>query len=189
MTNNFLASSIVQFQYYKTIAEKTFAQLTDEQLCWQYNDESNSIAIIVKHMAGNMLSRWTNFLTTDGEKENRNREAEFENDVITKAEMLAVWNKGWQCLFEALGSLTEADLQREIFIRNQGHTVTEAINRQLAHYPYHVGQIVFIGKMLCDSNWNSLSIPKGNSQQYNAEKFAKEKRTEHFTQEFIDKQK
>jgi Protein of unknown function (DUF1572) len=189
MPHTFLKSPSAQFQYYKAIGEKTFAQLTNEQLFWQYNEESNSIATIVKHLAGNMLSRWTNFLTTDGEKENRNREAEFENDVITKDELLALWEKGWQCLFDALASITEHDLEKEIFIRNQGHTVVEAINRQLAHYPYHVGQIVFIGKMLCDTNWNSLSIPKGNSQRYNEEKFAKPKHTAHFTNEYIDKGK
>jgi Protein of unknown function (DUF1572) len=187
MTNSFLSAAISQFQYYKLIGEKTFAQLSDEQLFWQCNEESNSVATIVKHLAGNMLSRWTDFLTTDGEKEWRNRESEFENDIKTREDLLALWNKGWQCLFNALALITEDDLEKEIFIRNQGHTVTESINRQLAHYPYHVGQIVFIGKMLCDSNWNSLSIPKGNSQQYNAEKFAKEKRTKHFTKEYVEK--
>lgn len=189
MKNNFLESVNSQFQYYKTIAEKTFDQLTDEQLYWQYSEESNSIVTIVKHMVGNILSRWTDFLTTDGEKEWRNRESEFDNDAMTKEELLMLWNKGWQCLFNALALLTEADLQKEIFIRNQGHTVQEAINRQLAHYPYHVGQIVFIGKMMCDKNWQSLSIPKGNSQKYNEEKFAKPKHTEHFTNEYIDKGK
>jgi Protein of unknown function (DUF1572) len=182
-----LTSATTQFQYYKLLGEKTFAQLTDDQLFWQYNEESNSIATIVKHLTGNMLSRWTDFLTTDGEKENRNRESEFENDIKTREELLEIWNKGWQCLFDALASITENDLEREIFIRNQGHTVLEAINRQLAHYPYHVGQIVFIGKMLCDTNWYSLSIPKGNSQKYNEEKFSKSKHTEHFTNEYLDK--
>jgi Protein of unknown function (DUF1572) len=187
MVNTFLSSATSQFQYYKLLGEKTFAQLTDAQLFWQYNEESNSIAIIVQHMAGNMLSRWTDFLTTDGEKENRNREAEFDNDVITKDALLTLWEKGWQCLFDALASITEQDLEKEIFIRNQGHTVVEAINRQLAHYPYHVGQIVFIGKMICNNNWASLSIPKGNSKIYNEEKFAKPKHTEHFTDEYFSR--
>jgi Protein of unknown function (DUF1572) len=187
MYQTYLNTTIVQFKYYKSLAEKTFAQLTDEQLFWQYNEESNSIAIIVKHMVGNMLSRWTDFLTTDGEKEWRNRETEFENDVKDRKTLLQLWNIGWQCLFDALASIREEDLEKEIFIRNQGHTVVEAINRQLAHYPYHVGQIVFIGKMMCDKNWNSLSIPRGDSQKYNEEKFAKEKHTEHFTIEYIDK--
>jgi Protein of unknown function (DUF1572) len=187
MKNNFLTAATAQFQYYKLLGEKTFAQLTDEQLFWQYNAESNSIAIIVKHIAGNMLSRWTDFLTTDGEKEWRNRESEFKNDVTTRGALLTLWNKGWQTFFDALASITEADLEKEIFIRNQGHTVVEAINRQLAHYPYHVGQIVFIGKMMCDKNWNSLSIPRGDSKKYNEEKFAKPKHTAHFTDEYIEK--
>jgi hypothetical protein len=189
MPQTFLSSAISQFQYYKALGEKTFSQLKDGQLFWQYNEESNSIATIVKHLAGNMISRWTDFLTTDGEKENRNRDAEFENDVKTRDALLALWEKGWTCLFEALSSITDNDLEKEIFIRNQGHTITEAINRQLAHYPYHVGQIVFMGKMMCDKNWNSLSIPKGNSKQYNEEKFAKPKHREHFTNEYIDKSK
>jgi Protein of unknown function (DUF1572) len=188
MSTSFLTAATAQFKYYKLLAEKTFDQLTDEQFFWQYNTESNSIAIIVQHLAGNMLSRWTNFLTTDGEKDWRNREAEFENDLKTKAEVVAIWDKGWQCLFDALTSIAVTDLEKEIFIRNQGLTVMAAVNRQLAHYPYHVGQIVFIGKMMCNTNWKSLSIPKGNSQQYNAEKFSLPKHTEHFTTEYIDKQ-
>ncbi len=186
MINNFLASATTQFQYYKALGEKTFDQLSDEQLYWQYNEESNSIVTIVKHMVGNMLSRWTDFLTTDGEKEWRDRDNEFENNAITKEALLSLWEKGWKCLFDALAALNEADLEKEIFIRNQGHTVLEAINRQLAHYPYHIGQIVFIGKMICDNNWKSLSIPKGNSQKYNEEKFAKPKHTEHFTNEYME---
>jgi Protein of unknown function (DUF1572) len=189
MANTFLSSATSQFQYYKRLAEKTFAQLTDAQLFWQYNEESNSIAIIVQHMAGNMLSRWTNFLTTDGEKDWRNRESEFENDGKTREELLVLWNRGWQCLFDALASIAEEDVEKEIFIRNQGHTVLEAINRQLAHYPYHVGQIVFVGKMIRNRDWASLSIPKGNSKIYNEEKFAKPKHKAHFTDEYIDKKK
>ncbi len=189
MSHSFLTSAKSQFQYYKTLGEKTFAQLTNEQLYWQYNEESNSIATIVKHLAGNMLSRWSDFLTTDGEKEWRNRDSEFENDIKNREELLELWNKGWQCLFDALTLLTEDDFDKEIFIRNQGHTVTEAINRQLAHYPYHVGQIVFIGKMLCNSKWESLSIPRGDSKKHNEEKFEKPKHTEHFTNEYIDKKK
>jgi len=125
------------------------------------------------------------FLTTDGEKEWRQRDAEFENDIVNREELLEKWNQGWTCLFSALNSLTENDLSKEIFIRNQGHTITEAINRQLAHYPYHVGQIVFIGKMLSNEKWTSLSIPKGNSQVYNADKFSKPKIKQHFTEEFL----
>jgi len=189
MSSDYLESVKKQFEYYKVLGEKTFSQLPDEMLFWQYNSESNSIATIVKHLWGNMLSRWTDFMTTDGEKEWRNREAEFENDFQTRQELLEKWNAGWTCLFDALNSLTAEDLNKEIYIRNQGHSVTEAINRQLAHYPYHIGQIVFIGKMAAGQNWTSLSIPKGNSSSYNAEKFSQPKHKEHFTNEFIDKKK
>ena len=189
MTTDYLKSAIKQFEYYKMLGEKTFAQLTDEELFWQYNEESNSIATIVKHLWGNMLSRWTDFLTTDGEKEWRKRDAEFDNDIADRTELLAKWNEGWACLLNAIHPLTENDLTKEIFIRNQGHTIAEAINRQLAHYPYHVGQIVFIGKMLCNNKWASLSIPKGKSTEYNADKFSKPKHKQHFTDEFINKNK
>lgn len=189
MTTDYLDSAKKQFEYYKMLGEKTFSQLPDEKLFWTFNEESNSIATIVKHLHGNMMSRWTDFLTTDGEKEWRNRDAEFDHDIKTRNELLEKWNDGWTCLFTALNSLTEQDLQKEIFIRNQGHSITEAINRQLAHYPYHIGQIVFIGKMVCNENWTSLSIPKGNSQRYNADMFSKPKHTEHFTTEFIKKDK
>jgi len=185
MTNDYLGSIKKQFEYYKMLAEKTFAQLTDEQLFWQYNQESNSISIIVNHLSGNMLSRWTDFLITDGEKEWRNRESEFDNDIKSRAELISKWNAGWQCMFTAINQLTESDLTREVFIRNQGHTVTEAINRQLAHYPYHIGQIVFIGKMICDGNWTSLSIPKGHSQEYNNSRFSRPKQKQHFTDEHL----
>ncbi len=187
MTNDFLESSRKQFEYYKMLGEKTFDQLSDDQLFWQFNAESNSIATIVNHLCGNMLSRWTDFLTTDGEKEWRNREAEFVSDVKDRTELLKKWNDGWTCLFNALNTLGEHDLTKEIFIRNEGHTVTEAISRQLAHYPYHIGQIVFIGKMLCNEKWTSLSIPKGNSTAYNAKKFAGPKHKQHFTDEYIQR--
>lgn len=187
MNSDYLSSALKQFEYYKMLGDKTFAQLTDEQFFWQYNSESNSIAVIVKHLWGNMLSRWTDFLTTDGEKAWRNRDAEFDNDIADKAELLQKWNDGWDCLFNSLRPLQPEDLDKIIYIRNQGHTVIEAINRQLAHYPYHIGQIVFIGKMVQKENWQSLSIPKGNSNRYNAEKFAKEKSRQHFTDEFLGK--
>lgn len=183
MENDFLTSVKKQFAYYKSLGEKTFEQLTDEQLYWQYNPESNSIAMIVKHMAGNMISRWTDIFTTDGEKSTRNREAEFTPSTPTRQTITETWEQGWQCLFDTLDKLTADDLDKIIYIRNQGHTVMEAINRQLAHYPYHVGQIVFLGKMLCNENWHSLSIPRGQSENYNADKFAKEKRKAHFTDE------
>jgi hypothetical protein len=180
---NYLESVIKQFEYYRSLGEKTMAQLPDEALFRQFNPESNSIATIVKHLAGNMLSRWTDFLTTDGEKETRNREAEFDNDLATRDEVLEQWNKGWQCLFDALNNLQPEDLERIVYIRNQGHTVMEAINRQLAHYPYHIGQIVFIGKLILDDQWQSLSIPRGKSSEYNADKFAQPKQRKHFTEE------
>ncbi len=184
MQTNYLESVIKQFMYYKLLGEKTFAQLPDEQLFRQYNESSNSIATIVKHLWGNMMSRWTDFLTSDGEKEWRRRDAEFENDIATKQEMIAKWNEGWDVFLAALNSLKEEDLNRVIYIRNEGHTVMEAINRQLAHYPYHIGQLVFIGKMAAE-NWNSLSIPKGMSDSYNSGKFAKPKEMVHFTDAFL----
>lgn len=184
MHTDYLESVIKQFEYYKLLGDKTFAQLPDEKLFWQYNEDSNSIATIVKHLWGNMLSRWTDFLTTDGEKEWRNRDAEFENDITTRQQMIDKWEEGWKVFLTTLKALKAEDLDKIIYIRNQGHTVTEAINRQLAHYPYHVGQIVFIGKMAA-AGWNSLSIPKGNSQQYNAGKFSKPKEKAHFTDEFL----
>ncbi|MCE7063781.1 DUF1572 domain-containing protein [Dyadobacter sp. CY326] len=187
MDSNYLESARKQFEYYKMLGDKTFDQLSDEQLFWQFNEESNSIAVIVKHLWGNMLSRWTDFLNSDGEKEWRDRDGEFENDMNDRAALLTKWNEGWNCLFEALHALDEQDLDKVIYIRNQGHSVMEAINRQLAHYPYHVGQIVFIGKMALNVQWKSLSIPRGNSEQYNAEKFSKPKSNQHFTDEYIPK--
>jgi Protein of unknown function (DUF1572) len=185
MAYNFLESAIKQFEYYKLLGEKSFEQVNDEQLFWQYNEESNSIATIVKHLWGNMKSRWTDFLTTDGEKEWRKRDEEFENDIKTRGEMMKLWNEGWTCLFNALKSLQEEDLGKTVYIRNMGQTVTEAINRQLAHYPYHIGQIVFIARMQA-KEWKSLSIPKGESKEYNKEKFSKPKRKEHFTDEILN---
>lgn len=187
MKGYYLESVKKLFEYYKMLGDKTFSQLEDEKLFIQYNKDSNSIATIVKHLCGNMLSRWTNFLSTDGEKEWRNRDDEFVNDILTRKEMMDKWEEGWKCLFETLNGLMQEDLQMEIYIRNQGHSVMEAINRQLAHYPYHVGQIVFIGKMLSDKEWISLSIPKGDSNFYNADKFSKQKHKEHFTDEFLKK--
>ena len=187
MQNNFISSAVKQFEYYKMLGEKTMSQMPDEKLNWQYNADSNSIAAIVKHLWGNMLSRWTDLLTTDGEKEWRNREAEFDNDLNTRQEIMAKWDEGWAAVLDALHGLTDADLGKIIYIRNQGHTVMEAITRQLAHYPYHVGQMVYIGKMICGEKWQSLSIPRGKSQQFNAEKFAEPKGRRHFTDELLKK--
>lgn len=178
---SYLVSVIKQFEYYKSLGEKTFSQLTFEELQWQSSEASNSISIIAKHIVGNMLSRWTNFLTEDGEKTWRNRDAEFEYTYTSKEDLIAAWESGWFCLLNTLKSLKTEDLDRVIYIRNEGHTVTEAINRQLAHYPYHIGQIVFLGKLLKGEQWQSLSILKGNSSKYNEEKFNKEKGIRHFT--------
>lgn len=184
MDTSYLTSVTKQFEYYKMLGDKTFDQLPDDKLFWQFNPESNSIATIVKHLSGNMLSRWTDFLTTDGEKDWRNRDAEFENDTATREAMLQIWNDGWRVFLDTLSALKEEDLSKTIYIRNQGHSVMEAINRQLAHYPYHIGQIVYIGKM-ASAEWTSLSIPKGNSKQFNSEKFAAPRHNEHFTDEFL----
>jgi hypothetical protein len=188
-TESYLESVKKQFLYYKILGEKAMAQLEPEQLFTAVNEDTNSIATIIKHISGNMLSRWTDFLTTDGEKEWRNRDAEFENDLQSKEEVLAVWNKGWDCFLTTLENLKPEQLSQIIYIRNEGHTVIEAINRQLAHYPYHVGQIVFYAKQLKKDDWNSLSIPKNKSGNYNAEKFAKEKEIKNFTDDELKKLK
>ena len=183
MSSNYLKNIKQQFEYYKFLGDKTFEQLTDDDIHWQYNDESNSIAIIVKHIVGNMFSRWTDFLTSDGEKEWRHRDTEFENPVKTKTELLKTWGKGWKCLFDTINSLTEIDLDTIIYIRNQGHTVTEAINRQLCHYSYHIGQLVYVAKMIKNDNWETLSAARNKSSEYNKDKFAKEKVRKHFTED------
>lgn len=173
--NSYLPSVIKQFEYHKTLGDRTFEQLTDAQIHIINNQSTNSIAIVVKHMVGNMLSRWTNFLVEDGEKEWRHRDTEFMDPYANKAEMIAAWENGWLCLFEAIKPLTAADLERKIFIRNEAHTVIEAINRQMMHYGYHVGQIVHIAKMLIGDDWKSLSIPKGKSEAFNTIKFSEKK--------------
>lgn len=184
--NSYLNSIEKQFQYYKMLGEKTFEQLEDGELLWKNSSDDNNIATIVNHLWGNMMSRWTDFLTTDGEKEWRNRDAEFENTISTKEEMLAKWNEGWECLFNALKTVNTSNLGDVIYIRNQGHSVVEAINRQLCHYSYHIGQIVFLGKLIKGNNWQTLSIPKGESASYNTNKFAQEKTETHFTTEFLN---
>ncbi|NER14076.1 DUF1572 domain-containing protein [Leptobacterium flavescens] len=185
MQNNYLDSVKKQFLFNKNLGDKSFDQIPEEGIHWQYNEASNSIAIIVKHMAGNMLSRWTNFLTEDGEKEWRKRDEEFEDTYSSKEEMLADWEKGWNCLFDGLNSLKPEDLEAIIYIRNEGHTVIEAINRQLSHYSYHTGQIVYIARMISSDEWQSLSIPKGTSKEYNKEKFGEEKGRRHYTDEYL----
>jgi hypothetical protein len=272
MNTDYLKSAKQQFQYCKQLGDKTMAQLNDEQLFWQYNDASNSIAIMVKHLWGNMMSRWTDFLTTDGEKDFRKRDEEFElrvgpslqgvdtanaegvdadnaegvdntaegvdndaegvdadnaegvdNDAEgvdnitegvdtdnaegvdtdiaegvdmdiaegvnehTRVVITEKWEQGWACLFTALDSINEDNFDTTIYIRNQGHSIPEAINRQMMHYAYHVGQIVYLGRMMKGEDWQSLSIPKGNSKAYNAEKFSQEKGKRHFTDEYLGK--
>ena len=182
---NFLESSIALFRYYKMLGEKAIAQVSDTALFWQSNEDSNSIATIVKHLSGNMLSRWTDFLATDGEKESRDRDIEFENDIITRKEVLEIWERGWSCLFSALENLKPNDFNKIIYIRNQGHTVLEAINRQSAHYPYHIGQIVFIAKMKSEKEWQSLSVARNQSKNYNSEKFSQPKNRGHFTDDSL----
>lgn len=183
----YLESVKKQMLYYKTIAEKAMDQLEEKQLFFSANEDTNSIAVIIKHMAGNMLSRWTDFLTSDGEKEWRNRDSEFETGSETKEELLVLWQKGWDCFFNAINALQPEKLSQIIYIRNEGQTAMDAINRQLAHYPYHIGQIVFYAKMLKKTEWNSLSIPKNKSNDYNADKFSKEKSLKHFTDDELNK--
>jgi hypothetical protein len=175
MNSSYITGLRKQFNYYKLLGEKTFSQIPDEKLFWQYNNDSNSIAIIVKHLWGNMISRFTDFMKSDGEKEWRNRDSEFENDITTKQELIDKWNEGWECFFNAFNNLTEDDLNKEVFIRNEKHLVTEALERHLAHCAYHIGQIVFIGKMVSGDNWKSLSIPKGKSNEFNEKMFSKPK--------------
>ncbi|MDB5227556.1 MAG: hypothetical protein JWN78_1749 [Bacteroidota bacterium] len=169
------------FAYYKRLGEEAMAQVADEKLFFQPTEDSNSIAIIVQHLSGNMLSHWTDFLNSDGEKEWRKRDEEFETHINTKEELTAAWELGWQCLFDAINPLTSSDLKKIVYIRNEGHTVSEAINRQLAHYAYHVGQIIFLAKMLAEDQWKSLSIPKNKSKDYNTNKFSQEKGNSFFT--------
>lgn len=187
LNNTYLESVTKQFLYYKTLGEKAMQQLEPEQWFYSVNDDTNSIAIIVQHLAGNMLSRWTDFLTTDGEKDWRNRDGEFEETLTSPEEVLAFWNKGWECFLNALHLLEANQLDTIIYIRNEGHTVMEAINRQLAHYPYHIGQMVFYAKMLKKEAWNSLSIPKNKSNDYNSEKFSKEKSRKSFLDDELKK--
>jgi len=166
---HYLADAIKTFRDNKTLAERAFAQISDEDFFKTIDEESNSIAVNVKHMAGNMLSRWTDFLTTDGEKPERDRDIEFVMlSGTTRDEMLAYWEKGWQCVFEAVEVLGPDDLMRTVRIRGQDHTVIQALNRQLAHYAYHTGQIVFLAKHFKSSDWQSLSVPRNRSAEFSA---------------------
>jgi hypothetical protein len=168
LTTSYLDDSIGVFRYYKRLAEGAIQQVSEDQLYVSLDSEMNSIAVIVKHLVGNMCSRWSDFLTTDGEKPGRNRDCEFELPPRGRETLMELWENGWAMLFGALESLTEADLSRTVTIRGEAHTVMQAINRQLAHYPYHCGQIVFLAKHLKNESWRCLSVPRGKSQEFNA---------------------
>lgn len=165
--NDYLDTAIRRLKYYKDLGDKTFAQLNEWDFHYQSNDESNSIATIIQHLSGNMLSRWTNFLTEDGEKEWRKRDDEFEIHNYNKEQLIELWEKGWTCFLDTLAGLKKKDLKKIVTIRQEELTVIDAINRQLAHYPYHIGQIIFMAKIIKNKNWQNLSIPKGHSTAYN----------------------
>jgi hypothetical protein len=162
----YIQSAVKRFKYYKELADKTFVQLEEKDFNFQPDSESNSIAMIIRHMSGNMISRWTNFLTEDGEKSWRKRDDEFAVHSFTKQQLLEEWEKGWKAMLDELEHLTD-DLMKTIYIRHEPLMVIDAINRQLAHYPYHIGQIVYIGKMIKSADWKSLSIEKGKSINFN----------------------
>lgn len=174
LTTSYLADSRELFGYYKKLAERAMAQLSDEQLFACLDPEMNSVALIAKHMAGNMRSRWTDFLTTDGEKPDRDRDSEFVDPPSTREALLSIWEEGWRCVFSTLELLTEEDLQRTVTIRGEAHSVMQAINRQIAHYSYHCGQIVFLAKHLGHDDWHSLSVPRRASAEFNRRVFAGE---------------
>jgi hypothetical protein len=166
-STSYIEDSLSLFRYYKKLSEGAMEQLSDEQLFTALDEEMNSVAIIVKHMAGNMRSRWTDFLISDGEKPDRNRDSEFVAPPTTRAELMRVWNDGWERIFHALEPLSDADLAREVLIRSEPHSVMQAINRQIAHYSYHSGQIVFLAKHLKGSSWKTLSVPLNKSADFN----------------------
>lgn len=181
MDANYLASTIKLFAHYKGLTDKTFLQLSEADVKWRPNDASNSIEIIVHHICGNILSRFTDFLHTDGEKPWRNRDAEFSEGYNSKTEMIAAWESAWKTLFVTLRALEPDDLEKVVYIRNEGHTVYDALNRQLAHYAGHIGQIIYMAKAMRGADFQSLTIPKGASKAFNIEKFSIEKSEKHFT--------
>jgi len=171
-TTSYIKDSIDLFRYYKNLAERAMAQCPDAALFTILDAESNSISVIVKHMSGNMRSRWSDFLTSDGEKPDRNRDTEFEEPPKTRAELLELWERAWKYVFDALQPLTDADVGRTVTIRNEPHSVMQAINRQVAHYSHHIGQILFLAKHLTFTStgkWQSLSVPRGQSKQFTAD--------------------
>ena len=170
IVQNYFDDALKSLRAYKKLAEKAFAQLKDEEFFITLDEEANSVAVIMKHMAGNMFSRWTDFLTSDGEKPNRNRDMEFViESQTTKADVIDYWELGWACVFNALEPLRPEDLEKTVKIRGEEHTIVEAINRQLTHYSYHVGQIVFLAKHFRSAGWQSLSVPKNRSAEFNAQ--------------------
>ncbi|MGH1339099.1 MAG: DUF1572 family protein [Aureispira sp.] len=186
MTNtNYLPATVKQFEYYKQLGEKAMQQVTDKQLFHTPDVLNNSMAIIVQHLWGNMRSRWTDFRHSDGEKTWRNRDEEFEDTITTPQELWQKWEEGWAVLFEALQGIQEEELAELVYIRQQGHTIIEAINRQLAHYAYHIGQLVLLAKLARGTKWQTLSIAKGQSKAYNKQKFQQDKHRGHFTDEFL----
>jgi hypothetical protein len=166
-TTSYLEDSLSLFRHYKKMAERAIAQVHDNELTLAIDEEANSIATVVKHMVGNMRSRWTDFLSSDGEKPNRNRDQEFVAPPASREELLRIWEEGWSCVFTALEPLTDADLGRRVTIRGEPHSVVQAVNRQIAHYAMHIGQIVLLAKHFRGSEWQSLSIPRNRSLQYN----------------------
>jgi NADPH-dependent ferric siderophore reductase len=166
-TTSYLEDSLALLRYYKKLAERAMEQVADEHLFTALDAEANSIAIIVKHMTGNMRSRWTDFLSTDGEKPSRNRDGEFVDPPPTRETLMAGWDSGWACVFAALESLTDQDLTRTVTIRGEAHSVMQAINRQLAHYPHHIGQIVLLAKHFACDHWQSISVPRNRSAEFN----------------------
>jgi hypothetical protein len=168
LTTSYVKDSLDVLKHYKRLAERAMVQAPDAALTASPDAESNSIAVIVKHMAGNMLSRWTDFLTADGEKPGRNRDAEFETPPQRREEIMALWEAGWKCMFDALLPLTDADLTRTVKIRNEPHSVMQALNRQIAHYSYHVGPIVYLAKHFAGSGWTAITVPRGKSADFTA---------------------
>ena len=175
MIEEYLKNIRLQFKSYKEVADKTLSQLSEQDLYWKYNDESNDIANIIVHMSQNMLSRWTDFFESDGEKEWRNRDSEFTTQHLTYSELMEEWEKGWSCLFKALDQINESNFNRPLIIRNKKVKIIESLTRQIAHYPYHIGQIAYIGKMILNEKWQSPSIPKGKSDEFIQKEFEKNK--------------
>ena len=187
MTIRELQGITKQFEYYRMIAEKAISRLSEEELNLKISTESNSVAMLMRHLTGNLLSRFTDFFTEDGEKSWRNRDEEFADGTYEKIALITEWNKAWEVLFQTLKGIDTTNIEQSVKIRNQEHTIAEAIYRQLSHYPYHIGQIVFIGKLIRNQDWQSLTIAKNKSQEYNRGKFDNPNSETHFSQGYLDK--